>query len=281
MRPASEVHQLREELGDITPYMDPVLRTNKRSYVRFLRRLQSRGLIRCTLCPEGCVTVFFIAKKNDQLRMVVDARRTNRLFKAPPGVDLCTAETFARVEIEVPVCKSRSDADEVVEQLQMWIGMADISDCFHRLGISSDLSRYFCLDPVAAQELDVVHCEGHDLAKDELVLPCLAALPMGFNWSMFWAQSASENQLASVSTLGPCRIIRSRDPALVFSESSGIRYYLYVDNLGVLGLQRAQVAEALKDTLTGFGSRLTSNSCRHLAPKHWESRLMARVCMRP
>lgn len=148
--------------------------------------------------------------------MVIDARRTNRRFISPRAVDLCTSETFARIEVEVPVCESSKDAQSLAEQISMWIGLADISDCFHRLGISEDLSKFFCLEPVRASDFNISVCEGELLVESDLVWPCLSALPMGFNWSMYWAQSCGEHLLAKVPTLGADRIVNDKSPAMVF-----------------------------------------------------------------
>ena len=158
-----------EEQGEICPYMDPVLKRNYRSYLSFLRNLRSRGLLRFTRHPEEMVAVFFVAKKDGSLRMVIDARRTNRRFISPRAVDLCTSETFARIEVEAPVCESSKDAQSLAEQISMWVGLADISDCFHRLGISEDLSKFFRLEPVRASDFNISVCEGELLVESDLV----------------------------------------------------------------------------------------------------------------
>lgn len=34
---------------------------------------------------------------NTSIRMILDARRVNQVFKPPPGVELCSAESLSRI----------------------------------------------------------------------------------------------------------------------------------------------------------------------------------------
>ena len=36
-----------------------------------------------------------------KIRLIVDARSTNALFKEPPGVELCSSEGFSRIEVQL------------------------------------------------------------------------------------------------------------------------------------------------------------------------------------
>ena len=159
-----------DHAGEIVPYMDPVLSRDPQKYRRFIGDLHERALVHWTLNPKERVTIFFVRKKDGSLRMVIDARRPNRVFADPPGVSLTTAEALGRLE------------NESGEEL--WMAELDVDNCFHRLKIDRDLGEYFCLPPLRAKDLNLSELDGLPLREGKLIWPCCAALPMGFSWSL-------------------------------------------------------------------------------------------------
>ena len=65
MRDVKEVMQLRDYNEEINPYFDQKLRTRRHEYVRFLKMLHSRGLIRWSTTPKEIATPFFVRKRMD------------------------------------------------------------------------------------------------------------------------------------------------------------------------------------------------------------------------
>ncbi|CAK0868437.1 unnamed protein product, partial [Prorocentrum cordatum] len=88
---------------DIIPHWDPCLAGNRRLYRHLIKLLHSKGMLVYLeeLARGEDVGVFLVAKKSDQLRLTVDARRSNLQFTSPPVVSLVTAEGPARVEVEL------------------------------------------------------------------------------------------------------------------------------------------------------------------------------------
>ena len=98
LRPISELRALREIHGVPNCYHDPVFTANRKI---------------CRLCGEVCpkrlgalcskvserVRVFFVRKKDGNLRLIVDCRRTNQMFFDPPGVDILTGDRFSQIEV--------------------------------------------------------------------------------------------------------------------------------------------------------------------------------------
>eukprot|EP00959_Pyramimonas_sp_CCMP1952_P054861 1146507-Pyramimonas_sp.AAC.1 len=84
------------------------------------------------------VGVFFAAKKSNQLRLIIDARRSNLHITSPPGASLATAEGLARIEAESD--DIHGDAD-----LGFPLGTSDIRHAFRRFRIDRSLSGYFCM----------------------------------------------------------------------------------------------------------------------------------------
>eukprot|EP00969_Alexandrium_andersonii_P048990 2148896-Alexandrium_andersonii.AAC.1 len=59
---------------------------------------------------------------------------------------------------------------------------------------------------------------------------------MSFSWSLWFAQSCGEFQLAACEALQGVGILSDRSKPAVFGSQDFARYYLYVDNYGVLGI---------------------------------------------
>eukprot|EP00959_Pyramimonas_sp_CCMP1952_P357653 7488470-Pyramimonas_sp.AAC.1 len=84
----------------INPSFDQKFRTRRYEYVRSLKMLHSRGLIRWSTTPKEIATPCFVRKKDGRQRLIIDARRTNQLLRDPPSTLLATPESFARLEVE-------------------------------------------------------------------------------------------------------------------------------------------------------------------------------------
>ena len=94
----SEVSAL-DVIAQVTPYMDPLLRTSTKHYKALMSKLNSIGYLNYTLRPRARARVFFV-KKSDGMRqrLIIDGRRANAMLIEPPSVRLCTAEDFSKFE---------------------------------------------------------------------------------------------------------------------------------------------------------------------------------------
>ena len=71
------------------------------------------------------------------------ARRSNLRFGTPPGVSLCSGEGFTRLELENPLAGMARQAGH--PSTEVFLGMADIKDAFHRFRLSPEFASWFCL----------------------------------------------------------------------------------------------------------------------------------------
>ena len=188
--------ELRENEVNGLPnvYYDPVLKKNKCFYKKFIRDLYKRGMLRFTKEPKEECGMFFVTKKSGALRFICDARRANARFKLPPGVALATGDSLSRLEVD--------EGDEI------FIAHLDVKDYFHQLRMPLEMSQYFCFLPILATDVfgGVPLVEGGHAQAGELIYPCLASLPMGFSWSLFFAQKVLENQLC-LAGLSPDKLL--------------------------------------------------------------------------
>ena len=101
-----QTHLLRDSATDVIsssvlrPFSDRVLIGSRRRYARFLRHLQSAGMLGWSTTAPTTVGVFFVRKKTGQLRIIFDTRKVNLAFEAPESTRLPTAGSFACLELQ-------------------------------------------------------------------------------------------------------------------------------------------------------------------------------------
>ena len=241
------------------PYWDPVLKRNKKHYRQFIQRLHSIGFLQYTQKPKNQVGVFFVHKSDQKrIRLIVDARSTNALFKDPPGVELCSSEGFSRIECQLSG-RARPGSPEFFSELKslnLFVGLSDVKDCFHRLRQPRWLAEYFCLMPIKARwvGLEGSSLDGAILHADSVIYPMPGSLCMGFSWSLYFSQAINEHQCKLVPSLRESPIITDKGEAVVFAScdsrrdpDGSTRHYVYVDNLGILSPHEGVVRNALQE----------------------------------
>ena len=106
--------------------------------------------------------LFFVAKKNGMLRMIVGARPINVRCFRPPSVSLATSEAFSRIELPLPegFLPNAPDALQYFEDLEVYSSVGDVENCFHRYLVDDDFSEFFCIGDASAEERAVAQAEG-------------------------------------------------------------------------------------------------------------------------
>ncbi|CAK0892251.1 unnamed protein product, partial [Prorocentrum cordatum] len=196
--------------------------------------------------PACVLGVFFVAKKADKVRLIVDCRRANQLFEKPPGVALLSGEGLSRVEID--------DPENLLEGLPVHLGVGDVADLFHRTRLvktaGGDIRRYFCWPPLASKYAGISEVDGAAVRPGEKIWPMCASLPMGLSWSLHFAQTANAQRLGRQPALRQSQEISDRGPPLVLggpSASAGSGHYMCVDSAGVLSFDGDLVGRALAE----------------------------------
>ena len=133
-----------------------MLRRNRRAYVKFCKQLLRLGLIRVTDVSKSEVGMFCVSKKDGSLRLIIDARPANALMVKPPHTALCNSEILAAIESASSDLHSFSDLT-AESDMPMYLGMADVDNCFQRIRISECLGQFFVLpSDFSARELCLV-----------------------------------------------------------------------------------------------------------------------------
>jgi hypothetical protein len=73
-------------------FFDPVLAGSPQEYAIFVADMVKAGIVEFTCFPKCEVGAFFVSKKSGRLRLILDARRANVLFRKPPSTLLGSME---------------------------------------------------------------------------------------------------------------------------------------------------------------------------------------------
>ena len=217
-----EARRNLDRLGLSSVYADPRLR-DPRVFSGFVRRLYEADLIEFSEeKPCEYVEMFFVAKKDGRLRMVVDCRRSNEWFAAPDKTRLCTAEALSRIELE--------------PGSQLHISTADLKDAFYHFELPCQLRSYFGMRPVWAGDVGVSDLRGVKVSPRCRVYPRLKVLPMGWSHALWWCQAIHQR---FVMRAGASADNLLEDKAC--APSGRCMHLEYVDNFVVLGTCREEV----------------------------------------
>ena len=160
---------------------------------------------------KKCDVGVFVVKNKDglQQRLILDCRASNRQFVAPPSVSLLTGEGLSRVERQAEGCGA------------VYLGTSDVKDCFHRLRFpkESKLDEYFAYPEVWASELGLAWWEGERVVGDMVLYPLAQSLPMGWAWSLYFAQEANTRQMELTKELSGARLLMIGGHPWFFEEA--------------------------------------------------------------
>eukprot|EP00973_Karenia_brevis_P047247 6558152-Karenia_brevis.AAC.1 len=201
LRDESEAREARLRAGTHRVHNDPKLFESPKTYARFLRQLEDRGMLTYKIASEhedGVLGVFFVRKKNGDLRIIFDTRALNCAFKEPPSTILPSAASFASLETD--------------PGRDFYFGSADLSNCFYSFEVPESMSEYFTLPPIYAGLVGKNFLQGTHVSAGQRLLPHLTVLPMGFSLSLHLAQLVLRHGL-SQSVPESC-IIEDRKPGV-------------------------------------------------------------------
>ncbi|CAK0904820.1 unnamed protein product, partial [Prorocentrum cordatum] len=229
LRPDQPTAAERAEFCPAGPFFDPSLFSKPLLYADFVAKLLARGMAELNEdCDAATVGCFFVAKKNNKLRVIFDTRYANLFFGRPARTALPTATALAAFE--------NPGRDT-------YIASGDIDDAFYRLRLPDGLSSYFRLPALDASLLGITRLGGAQLARGARVQPCVCVLPMGWSHALALCQGVLRRALGTAGfTEGQC--IEDGKAGVVVGEEGALAVAGYVDNYAALGRSPAIVDRA-------------------------------------
>ena len=175
----------------VQPYWDPVLRDSKTKRRELFSALRQNNMLTFCVAPECFVGLFFVHKKNDMIRLIVDARSTNLKCQAPPRTSLGTIAALSEVDFskgELAEIFGKKMLDDDQQQALMsqcgecvsipFSGSClDVQDGFHQFDMLCMASLFALDDPDLASEFGVEEAWDGHLQRMVQVLPCKKVFP--------------------------------------------------------------------------------------------------------
>jgi len=234
------------------PYWDKVLASDRGARVRFLRQLASLGLGVFCRKARGYMGIFFIRKKTGMQRMILDARFASACHRKPPACRLGTPAALGRLDLSDEAL--RAGGLEPASALHA-VGI-DLVDCFYQYNVLHMCDWFACERAEPASVWEVTEAWDPSAGRYDAVDPstqlyfCFSALPMGWSWSLFFAQSAMTTALRTVfpqRSLGSAGLVggllEDASVAPLVGKSAPV-CAVYVDNATIVAESRAAAAAA-------------------------------------
>jgi hypothetical protein len=230
-----------ETEGRIVPYMCPSLK-NRKLFMDFLRQLTEGGMLTAVDHVLERVTPFFVTKKGDRIRLVLDARASNQHFVPPKQADMGSATALSNLVV------GASD--------DLFAACSDLKDCFYSMVLPAWLCPFFCLPDISRAEAISVGLDVSCIHPSVRVIhPALRVLPMGFSHAVYFCQRAHEHILIRSGVVSPARKLTDFSPSPSFSsprlsstvdsDTSNYAWLAYVDNSMIISTSQ-EVADSIR-----------------------------------
>eukprot|EP00438_Fugacium_kawagutii_P003851 Skav230672 [mRNA] locus=scaffold2185:329965:335309:- [translate_table: standard] len=216
------VESRREACGGVRVYNDPKL-NDPVQYGGFVKRLCELNLAEFRLEPQDEeVGLFFVKKKGNRLRMIMDCRKSNLHFSEPAPVELATGDALSKLELG--------------DGATLHMASADLANAFYTMQLPEEWRRFFGFRRVRAKHVGITELSGNAIKPDTWLYPRSLVIPMGWAWALYWCQRVNERICERSGLSAECRV---RDG---YPPPTGSFWHLqYVDNLHVVGTNKAEV----------------------------------------
>ena len=168
-------------------YSDPALE-QRANLLQLAARLHRAGMVRAVDRCQARVGLFTVVKKVEEgrvhLRLILDARQSNALWKTPPWCGLGGPSSLAWLDL--------SDIwEEGVTRLAISAG--DVPDCYHRMLLPGSFAEWFVIDGITPADL-AAHLNVDPVAarlSGRFLGYCV--VPMGWSWAVYFTQTCMQD----------------------------------------------------------------------------------------
>ena len=204
---------------------------NVRACSKIVRRMHGVGLVHHSLQCECELGVFFVHKKSGNIRLILDCRRANARFRAPPGTELLSSEGFRTLSLMAQEVK-RQTSNSSASTLEWGTWPTASTECASREVSGGFSVGQASRPPVWAFKRSM----GNVLNPSAEFGPWLTA----YLW--VGAGACTLHRKPTFDESAPSACCQSRfasdrgQPAVLKPRSKGVTSHnVYVDNFGILG----------------------------------------------
>ncbi|CAK0857511.1 unnamed protein product [Prorocentrum cordatum] len=191
-------------------------------YSNFAMQMLEAGLVTIRAERPATVGIFFVAKKDGRLRMILDTRAVNDLFDEPAHSRLPTPASWASVEIGL--------TDDLT------LSQMDVDNAFYRCKAPPGVSDFFALPRVSARHLHQANgklATGLGVTATGYVTPHLEVMAMGWSWALYFCRAMATASALRAGVPTEAFLLDKKHAPDIAGDKFGAA--IYVDNAGVIG----------------------------------------------
>ena len=231
------------------PYWDPVLRHCPHKRAELIAGLARVGVIGFRRSIKSQVGLFFVKKKDPAwIRMVIDARIANFHHKDPPTTRLGSCSSYVDLELSDDALMEKfphMNPSEIGYGAEL-----DVADCFWQFRLDSMAEWFGIQFPKPMSFWKQFNVGDHGYSDNDVVFPVIAAIPMGWKWSLFFANEVVAS-IGRQSCLDRPLEMRERLPTPQLWEGDTI-LSTYVDNVAIIGATKQAVQQRIEQVTRDF-----------------------------
>lgn len=243
-RPVDELQALSSSGTLVEPYWDPKLKKSLNARKQLYTALFNSNLLTFVRRRKARVGFFTVRKKDDWIRLILDARQSNACHRTPPQAKLGTPAGLASIDLSHRTLESRGfsfvDDDDGLPTAVT----GDVGDCFYNFVIPA-ASEWFCADDVFS--LEEIHAMGVHISRvfdssqggwtaaqpGEKLYPAFYGMPLGWSWSLWIANEIVNRQCVHHLSGSQDSLVRDKHPPPQVQQGSPA-IGVYVDNVVVI-----------------------------------------------
>lgn len=230
------------------PYWDPTLKSDKSARHDLFRNLQRLNILSFRKSIKARVGLFFVHKKDSNIRLIVDGRQASACHHKPPRARLGGPRALAEIDLSDETLTTAGGFGGISE-IAVHASGADVKDSFFQFSLRP-LASWFGIDElVTASDFNVTSVwddESESMVPVEAgdrLYPVFEAMSMGWSWSLYFCNEA----ITDLATCSPSsQLVQDKEPVPTLQPGRPLAA-IYVDNLTAIGGTRSDSIRACEE----------------------------------
>ena len=261
-RPPCELESPDFESSLPEPFWASKLKRSRKQRIMLYQRLHACNLLALRRRRKARAGIFSVMKKDQTQRLIVDARQANACHYRPPTTRLSTPSGLLSLDYSLETLEASGFGGLLIDQPGGHAEAGDVGDCFYNFTIPEVCSWFGFDDSFDTDELKAMGIFQPTIYDDDVrgetpvvegerLFVCFGGMPMGWAWSLYFANEVIVHQ-CSLSR-GGCLddVIRDKRPAPLLQPGRPA-VGVYVDNVNVFGVTMGEAGTRMDGIASTF-----------------------------
>lgn len=261
-RPPCELEAPDFESGLPEPFWASKLRRSKKQRILLYQRLHACNLLALRRRRKARAGIFSVMKKDQTQRLIVDARQANACHYRPPTTRLSTPSGLLSLDYSLETLEASGFGGPLSDHPGGHAEAGDVGDCFYNFTIPEMCSWFGFDDSFDTQELKALglfqpviyddDVKGETPVEEgERLFVCFGGMPMGWAWSLYFANEVIVHQCSLPRGGNLDDVIRDKRPAPELQPGRPA-VGVYADNVNVFGVTMGEAGARMDGIASTF-----------------------------